>query len=530
MWSLSVEEQFYAVWPLLLLLFRKTVPAKSLAYLILALALVSLVLAEARLFADHQKDAFYFPWCRMWELMLGALLAVSPVNLREGRLSIGLGVAGLAAIALATTLYDPSTSFPGVNALLPCGGAALIIAAGSAPNPVGKLLSFEPVRRIGLISYSLYLIHWPLFSFAHLYFNQRLPLQLSLLLVLVSLGLAYASWRFIETPFRTGQFSRLKVFGSAAAVMSVLYLTGGVFFWSHGFPFRTTEQVLAAQPFDAYAETAPYCTKPVKVPGLKGGQTCVLGEDHGGAYDFILWGDSHAHHFVPAVSTLAANRKLSGVMFSSPGCLPFLEDTHLATHCRELNAGVARWVSENHIKVAILGGRWKNHIKDFRRFVKDGDPSKNRGGFAKTLAFLTSRGVQVSILDQTPEFSQNVQLCVARALFYGRASDDCVSEPASRALWWHKELEGYFDFLRKDYSFSVTSGAAALCDAEFCHARKGNAILMLDDNHLNAAGALAEMPYLKIPLLSAPLNTEPGREKPLAASTERLPAAGMAPL
>ncbi len=523
-WSLAVEEQYYAVWPLLLLLLSKTVPAKRVPQIILVLALVSLVLAEARL-PDYQKDAFYYPWCRAWELFLGALLAVSPVTLREGRLATGLGVAGFAAVALAISIYDPSTSFPGLNALLPCAGAALIIAAGSAPNPIARLLSFEPIRRIGLISYSLYLIHWPLFSFAHLYLNERLPLGLGVAAVLVSLPLAYASWRFIETPLRTGKFSRPKVFASAAAAMSCLYLTGAAFFESHGFPFRTNEQVLAAQPKEeGFTE---YCRRRV-IPEQKGAFACVLGEDRGNSYDFILWGDSHAQHAVPAIATLAANRKLSGVLFTVNGCHPFLGDAHTSKACHALNDRVAQWAAENRVKVAILGGRWKNHIKDFRRFVKDGDPSKNSGGFAKTMAFLTSKGIEVSVLDQQPEFSQPVQLCVARALFYGRGSEDCVTEPASRALWWHKDLEDYFEFLRKGYSFSVASGAGAICDAGLCRARKGSTLLMLDDNHLSRAGALEVMPYLKIPFLNPPIETLSEVTKPLA--TGAAPAAGMAPL
>ncbi|MGO9487082.1 MAG: acyltransferase family protein [Rhodomicrobium sp.] len=527
-WSLSVEEQFYAVWPLTLLLFRRLLPAKALPYLILALTLVSVVLAEARL-PDYPKDAFYFPWCRMGELFLGALLAVSPVSLQGNRLPKILGIAGLAAIGTAIFLYDTSTGFPGVNALLPCAGAALIIAAGTLPNPVATLLSFEPIRRIGLISYSLYLIHWPLFSFTHLYLNRPLPLGPALVLVLVSILLAYASWRYIETPMRKGQFSRPKVFGSAAAAMSALYLTGALFFWTNGFPSRTTEQVLAAQPLEAVPLDKKYC-KRLLATGLKSGKACVLGEDRGNAYDFIMWGDSHAHHYLPAIATLAANRKLSGVLFTLNGCHPFLDDTHNTKACRNLNEAVRRWLTENRVKVAILGGNWKNHLKDFRGFLRDGSPDRNRGGFAKTLAFLTSKGIQVSVLDQTPEFSQGVQLCYARALFYGRDGENCVTEPASRLLTWHKELDAYFEFLRKEYSFSVASGAQAICDAQTCRARRGNTLLMSDNSHLTEAGSLAVMPYLKVPLLSDPLDAAPGSERPLASSAGPSPAAGTPPL
>jgi SGNH domain (fused to AT3 domains) len=256
----------------------------------------------------------------------------------------------------------------------------------------------------------------------------------------------------------------------------------------------------------------------------------VLGEDRGGPYDFILWGDSHARHFVPAISVMATNRKLSGLAFVHTGCLPFLGDTHLAAHCSGENAALARWLTENPVKVAILGGRWRNHLRDIHNFLMDAKPSQNRGGLAPTLAFLTGKGIEVSVLDQTPEFLEDVVPCVARDLFFGRDSEHCVTEPASRQLLLHKDLERYFGFLHKAYAFSVASGAAAICDAEFCRARSGNTLLMIDTNHLSIAGALYEAPYLKIPLLNPPIVAGSESGRPLPASSESAPVIGGAPL
>jgi peptidoglycan/LPS O-acetylase OafA/YrhL len=517
-WSLAVEEQFYAAWPLLLLLTARFAPANRVRHVVLALALVSFILAEARLLTGHQKDAFFLPWCRAWELFLGALLAVSSLRLREGPLTNSLSAAGLSAIFLAVLLYDTATSFPGHGALLPCMGAALIIATGSASNPVARFLSSEPIRHIGLISYSLYLIHWPLFSFVHLYLNQQqLSLELALSLALLSIFLAHVSWRFIEMPWRAGQPSKRAVFGGAATAMIVMYLAGAIFYDSRGLPFRASEQVLAAQPVQNGQDTSPYCRK-LDIPELRDGDACLLGEDQGGAFDFILWGDSHARHYAPAVSTLATSRKLSGVLIAKDGCPPFLEDPSYPKACLALNNRVARWAAEVHVKLAILGGRWRTRLGVIKRFLDDGSPGKNVGGLAKTLAFLTGDGIQVSVLDQTPEFSHDVQLCVARALFYGRDTGPCVTEPASLLLSWHNELDDYFEFLRREYSFSVASGVAAICDGEFCRASKENVLLMMDGNHLSWAGSLKVMPYLRIPLLNSRPSAAPGTESPAAKS------------
>jgi peptidoglycan/LPS O-acetylase OafA/YrhL len=501
-WSLSVEEQFYAVWPLVLLLLSRTVSAKRAIYIVVALMLISLVLSEARL-TNYPKDAFYFPWCRAWELLTGALLALSSAALRPGRLAAALAAIGLAAIGLAVAFYDPSTRFPGLTAILPCGGAALLIAAGSTGNPISRLLSAEPLRRIGLISYSLYLIHWPLFSFAHLYLGTALPLTLRLSLVAASFVLAFASWRFIETPLRKTKFPELRVFEAAAAAMGCLFLAGLSFSQSEGFPSRIDETVRQEilELSRGEDDFSKYCRR-VAIPGIKGDTVCEMGEERGSIYDFILWGDSHARHFVPAAGTLAKNRKLSGLLLERNACHPFLEDPHTSKACREFNAAVARWVTGHPIKLVILGGRWRNHLRYLIDFSLQDNPAQNTGGLAKTLAFLKARGVEIAVLDQVPDFAQNAKDCVARALFYGRNGGECVTQSAADFISWHRYLDGYFGFLEKQYNFSVASAAGAICDPEWCRARDGGTFLITDANHLSEAGALRAIPYLKIPLLT----------------------------
>lgn len=520
-WSLSVEEQFYAVWPLVLLLLSRTVAPRRILQAIAGLAAVSLILAEARL-PDYQKDAFYLPWCRMWELLLGAALAVTPFSRERRKLAAALGAIGLAGIALPVALYDPGTRFPGISALLPCGGAALLIATGGAGAPVSRLLSFGPMRRIGLISYSLYLIHWPVFSFAHLYSSEELSPALSLVIVASSFLLSYLSWRFIETPFRAASVSRLAVFGRAAAAMSCLCIAGFAFSISKGFPSRIDQDIfrMAAPPVYIHK----YC-RTISAPGVNGGTACQFGEDRGGAYDLILWGDSHAHHYVPAIATMAKARNQSGVLFWMPGCHPFLDDSHTARTCQEFNAAVARFAVERRIKLAILAGRWTTHRKHIRGYMAEAGAGTNSGGLAKTLAFLNSRGIEASVLDQAPYFPKDVSLCVARAAFYQRDSEPCVVLPHDRFLAQHRDLDDYFDYLKKTYRFTVASSADALCNDERCRAREGDVLLMADSNHLSETGSIRAIPYLKIPML-----TGPREEGTLAARSAPAPEGAAPPL
>jgi peptidoglycan/LPS O-acetylase OafA/YrhL len=519
-WSLSVEEQFYAVWPLAILLLIRTLPARKIPYIVLGLALVSLAFAESRL-PDNQRDAFFLPWWRAWELLLGALLVLRPLSLRPGWLPAALGGTGLAAIALAAAFYDSSTRFPGAAALVPCGGAALLLASGTQSNPFSRLLAVAPIRHIGLISYSLYLIHWPLFSFSHLLLGPELPLSLRVGLIVASAVLAHASWRFVETPFRAARPPKLIMFGAAATAMSGLLLAGASFYQSRGFPFRVNPKVL--QLASAEMNSYPYC-RDIAVEEMGKDGACEVGESHGGAYDFVLWGDSHAAHFIPAIGTLARAQKLSGIVFSKAACHPFLGDQHIKTKCIRFNAGVARWLSTHPVKLVILAGRWGTMDEYIREYIAQKDPSENQGGLAKTLAFLTSKQITVSVIDQLPDFPANVRLCTIRAVHYGRDFTYCTTQDSARFDKIHQLLGDYFDFLKTRYKFSVTSAADAMCRRGKCTAMDGENILMADHTHLSEKGALYVMPYLNIPQLTGPGTQEAAAPSIAPAASQAAPA------
>ena len=518
-WSLSVEEQFYAIWPLALLFLSRTVAPRRIPYVVLGLAILSLAFAENNL-SGPKNDAFYLPWWRAWELMLGALLALTPLTLRPGRLSAALAGTGLAMIALAVALYSSSTRFPGISALLPCVGAALLIVSGGSSNPFSRILAIAPIRHIGLISYSLYLIHWPLFAFSHLAIGPELSLPLRLGLVFASVALAHLSWRFVETPFRKAGFPKLQVFGAAAAAMGCLLLAGLSFDESGGFPFRVNAKVLQ---FEAEGmNLSKYCRK-IHLKEIEVGDTCELGESragegHGGSYDFVLWGDSHASHFAPAIDTLARAQKLSGVMLWKTTCHPFLGDPSIKYRCAKFNESAARWIAAHPVKLVILAGRWATKAKNIREYMAQKDPAENQGGLAKTLAFLASQQVAVSVLDQVPDFPKDVKSCVVRAAYYGRDITSCAVEDAARAEERHQVLDGYFRFLKQRYSFPVTSVADAICRHGVCNAMDGENILMSDSNHMTEKGSLYIMPYLDIPLLP-----QPGAKQ--AAAPGMMPAA-----
>ncbi len=221
-WSLAVEEQFYIVFPVLLAAIQRWGRGafRSLLLLFFAISLAISVWSVT----EKPVAGFYLAPSRAWELLLGALLAMGvPPAIGNRLIREALGALGLLAIGWAVTTYSPATPFPGYHALAPCLGAGLLIYSGQgSPTYASRLLSLKPMVALGLISYSLYLWHWPVLVFARHWHGGVLSAGQTTDLVLISVGLAFASWKYIEQPFRSGnwRFEQKVLFRGAGAVMA----------------------------------------------------------------------------------------------------------------------------------------------------------------------------------------------------------------------------------------------------------------------------------------------------------------------
>jgi len=228
-WSLAVEEQFYVVFPLLLLLVC-ALWRRRLVWVIAMVALASLSLSEWLGGVDASAN-FYLSPSRAWELMLGALVALALY--RRERAFVGRAIAnvlvvlGLAMILVPTVTYHAEMAFPGLSALPPTVGTALVILFGTERTGAGRALGWRPLVALGLMSYSAYLWHQPLLAFARVAAGSALTMRVATVLLGVSLVLAWLSWRFVEQPFRDRRhFSRRGIFAMAATV-SVAFVAIG---------------------------------------------------------------------------------------------------------------------------------------------------------------------------------------------------------------------------------------------------------------------------------------------------------------
>ncbi|QQZ30594.1 acyltransferase [Thiothrix subterranea] len=238
-WSLAVEEQYYLVFPLLMLL-AWGLGKRWLLGLLAVIALLSLGWSEW-LWRNSVEANFYLIPSRAWELLVGALAAFywQKHPFPQGILAQIGSLLGIALLAYAVLFFNEGMPFPSLYALVPTLGAVLLIVFATPATWVGQLLAFPPLVRVGLISYSAYLWHQPVFVFARLQALEEPSQSVMAALIALSLGLAWFSWRFVEKPFRNRQrFTRTQVF-AWALVGSVLFIAvGAVLVLTDGFAGR----------------------------------------------------------------------------------------------------------------------------------------------------------------------------------------------------------------------------------------------------------------------------------------------------
>jgi len=507
-WSLAVEEQFYILYPLFLFLvtrfFRKRFT------LAIGLMLV-LSLSYSIWRVDTQPTtSFYLATTRAWELLIGGILAVQGIPKLQNKLSANLlGFLGLGLIAYGVLAFSAATPFPGVNALYPCVGAALIIYTGMAANTlVGRLLSLKPVVFVGLISYSLYLWHWVIIVFAKHYLGRPLAGLEKIAVILAAFLAASFTWKFVENPFRGRNAigTRAWIFSGAAAIAMVFAVFGGLALATDGFPSRFSgEARLLINSRDDFWKRRDACDKKV----------CHVGVANA-PESFILWGDSHAGALAPAFEQLAQTDNLAGAVAFHSGCAPLLQLKRYgaqAEDCTGYGNSVLDYIKAHHIKNVFLHGRWGLYTESVRPeqgipllLTPDLRPEENYAVFSQlvhsTLKELHDLDLNVVIIASVPEVGTNVPETLARDAISGKP----VALNLSRDQFM-KRQERAFQVLRSaaaEYSDQIVYPHEALCAASECSVMNAQYPLYCDDDHLSVHGALYLTPMFETLLKANP--------------------------
>jgi peptidoglycan/LPS O-acetylase OafA/YrhL len=362
-WSLAVEEQFYLLFPGLLLLLRGA-SRKRLLTVLGGILLASLALNIWGV-RHAPVSTFYLLPARFWELLLGSILAIGAFAApRSAFVRSGMSALGLALIAIAIFTFTAATPFPGENALLPCVGTALVIQGGvGGRTAVNSILAHRALVLVGLMSYSLYLWHWPVFVIAKAYSPDGLGASETIVLIALSAVLAVLSWRYIERPFRgrSGILSRKKLFAAAGVSIAILGAAGAVMWATNGLPQRYDARIrtILAEAND----TEPRIKRclGVSAADVAAGRLCKIGAENAPP-SFILWGDSHAESMMPALDAAARDKGRAGLFAGNGSCPPLLGvDQPEAPRCKAFNDSVAKLATSKDIAEVVLHCRWAEY-------------------------------------------------------------------------------------------------------------------------------------------------------------------------
>jgi peptidoglycan/LPS O-acetylase OafA/YrhL len=475
-WSLAVEEQFYLGFPLLLILIARFMPQWRVAF-IAGISLLSFILAIATQ-ASGSGFAFYLPPPRAWELFIGALLALGAFPAIASRwLREAVAFAGLAAIACAALFFDKTTIFPGINALFPVFGAAALILC--APRTwVGRLLETGPMVGVGLISYSLYLWHWPLIVFTEYVTDTRLAGGVSVAVISASFAAAYLSWRWIERPFRSvAAFDRRRVFGWAGTSMTLACAVSLAMMATNGWPARFSPETLrmdsarrdisparASCITDAIGGLRPDCTLGAPVPPTT-----------------ILWGDSHGVELAWAIGEQQAQRQGSLIQRTRASCPPILGYGPIANapDCATANQQIFDMIAANpDLRTVILTGFWADPA-----YRAGQNPEK----LDQTIRALRALNRNVVLIGTVPQQPFDVPRHLARL-----TQNDAPTEGVG--VRWTKYLK-QSEWIRARYrrwrsiGVKIWEPADTLCTTQYCAVMRDGVPLYFDKHHLSLSGA-----------------------------------------
>ena len=477
-WSLGVEEQFYVVWPLLILILIKL---NRRWYIVGAFAILTIgaIVVSQIAIGIFALASYYLIPSRFFELMIGGLLALVIVYKRpSSRFYSGLSfISGFLLIGGSLFFLNKSSAFPGINALWPCLGAALLIWAGSIRHPhyLSRLLTSHPMVFIGLISYSLYLWHWPLIAYLN-YMNIAIVPIIGVSVAFFSILLAWLSWKFVEIPMRrTGAtlfFSQVFFWRFAIPVVALLSI-GVTTFYTKGFPKRfdprvaELEKVLESKPdilrSGCHVPTAMYDTP----PNVK----CRLGMVKP-ELDGILIGDSFANHFTGMVDVMSKAEGISLMDYTMDGCPPILMyDTgaapSYAERCRKRNEATYANISANRFSRVILAGSWPQGPKAGEQLMSSID------------VVLKSGAALTIILNN--ESIEGANSCPIRRIMYGSAKS-CEG--------LRKGPPAYFKEIITRYpTIHIIDPNQVICNSNKCSPMIGNVLLYRDSSHLNDVGS-----------------------------------------
>jgi len=510
-WSLGVEEQFYLLFPGLAMLLARRALLVPVGLLLLLVSVAACVYTTA----TAEVAAFYLLPFRAWQLLCGALLAAAPRFVDAWRTATlnGLALCAVLLLLVPLGLFDKSTPFPGIAAAAPTCGAALAILVGMR-RPCAwlpRMLAWMPLRGLGLISYSVYLWHWPVLAGLRTWHaSTELPLGSAALGVMASLLLGYWSWRHVERPFRErARVPRARLWRLAAAT-SVLLLGGGLAtVHSAGFPARLPPEARALLALEQDALRDDPCLWH-HAADIEAGRACLFDAARPGAAPRVaLWGDSHAGTMRREFAQLATSHGVQGVFLGRIGCppLPGILKTNFpgGEAClRYTDAALDLLLALDSVELVVIHARWALSVEGTRFGDEPGRPyiladtrhpegkaGDNSAHVARALRravrALQVAGKRVMLIGSVPESGYDVPRAAFASVMLGQPRP--LRQPRATFEARQQRSRAMLRAIAAETQVDLLDPAGFFCDERHCVATRDGTALYRDDDHISPAGA-----------------------------------------
>jgi peptidoglycan/LPS O-acetylase OafA/YrhL len=489
LWSLGIEEQFYIVWPIFLCFTWKN--RNNFLTIILLIALMSFIINITMVYTNP-VGAFYSPLSRLWELLIGAILAYivlykKDLAVRWNKFSNAISVIGLSIFIVTVAFLTKNNLFPGWWALFPTLGGAFLIFAGPNAWVNRNILSNKVLVWFGLISFPLYLWHWPLLSFAHIIKGDA-SAELRFFLVVTSIVLAWLTYRFIEYPIRKGAHNFLKV-----SLLVLLMIFVGYVGWIAN--KRDDMEFSYKKMIGINPEQLRDLSK-WEVKGMYPTGTCNPGFIYPEAHicaqtknnelpNMVVFGDSHAFSAFWGISksfgSAGHNVKLVG---KGSGCLPLINQMNV--ECRELINKQIDWINEQkNIETVFIS--FRNQIQNSATSV---EVSNFKKMMFETFQEFQKNHKKIVYLLSVPEARVNPRLCVGDPPFGRAINKEKCNFPEERELEMQTVYRNVvFEVLRSYPNIIVFDPATVFCQDGQCSINSGEKIMWKDDNHITESAS-----------------------------------------
>ena len=503
-WSLAVEEQYYILFPIFLML-TWPLGIKWILILLSIVFFISLGVAQWGAYNSPSAAFFLLP-TRGWELLIGVFAAIylkNNTHFKSNSLNQVLSLLGFGMIVYSIIAFDKTTPFPSLYALIPTVGTGLLILCSVPKTLIHKLLSLKFISGIGLISYSAYLWHQPLLAFARHRFLGEISELILITLCLISMALAWFSWKFIEAPFRNKKiFTRKKVFLFSMVCVVIFTSLGLLLHFKNGYVDRVkfTEELVNS--FERPALENCFDT-PFNHSAEQWG--CTLGRGDG-EINFILFGDSHSLSLKTLIDEKAKEKGIKVFYTGSSGCLPFISihpqrNDQYRNNCNLLNKRVFELAKNSDLDGIILSARWSYYTYgdyNFRgaQLVSDMPEGPfnlkhSIDTFSNALGVTTdnfnSIGVPIHLITQPPHQKYSPQ-SVYFSIFKGFGSIESFS--VKRTDFDKLNEIPINAFYKHESNINIYNITDLFCDEFLCLIGEKEKSFYYDNNHLSSDGAI----------------------------------------